>query len=140
MINCSVQTQNAHGEIMVYSYFPYTDDFCGGVEPVLISRFNGTHFVNPTLFPRKLMNFHGCILRAAIWHIPPFAYLRTDDQGVNHVVGGIEGYLLRELSKILNFTIEVKVPSDNIFQFGAIKMVNHLTKKKKNGHLCRITN
>ncbi|XP_014091871.2 uncharacterized protein [Bactrocera oleae] len=125
MINCSVQTQNAHGEIMVYSYFPYTDDFCGGVEPVLISRFNGTHFVNPTLFPRKLMNFHGCVLRAAIWHIPPFAYLRTDDQGVNHVVGGIEGYLLRELSKILNFTIEVKVPSDNIFQFGAIKMLQH---------------
>ncbi|XP_050331014.1 uncharacterized protein LOC126759881 [Bactrocera neohumeralis] len=126
MINCSVQTQNARGEIMVYSYFPFTDHFCGSVEPTLISRFNGTHFLNSTLFPRKLKNFHGCVLRAAIRHIPPFTFLHTDERGVSHVVGGIEGHLLRQLSEILNFTIEVKVPPDNIvFQFGAIRMLQH---------------
>ncbi|XP_011177180.3 uncharacterized protein LOC105208824 [Zeugodacus cucurbitae] len=123
MINCSVQLQNSHGEITVYSYFPFTEQCCGCVEPVLISRFNGTDFVKPILFPRKLKNFHGCVLRAAIWHIPPFAYLQSDERGVSQIVGGIEGHLLLQLSEILNFTIEVKVPPDNIFQIGAIRML-----------------
>lgn len=125
LVNCSVQTQNARGEILVYSYFPYTDNFCGSVEPVLINRFNGTDFVKSTLFPPKLKNFHGCVLRVAIWHIPPFVYLRTDDRGVSHVAGGIEGRLLHQLSKRLNFTIEVKVPPVNTFQFNAIRMVKY---------------
>ncbi|XP_036320283.1 uncharacterized protein LOC118734683 [Rhagoletis pomonella] len=110
MINCSVQSQDAHGEIFVHSYLPFHANSCSYLEPVLVSRFNGSAFVNPELFPSKLTNLYGCVVRAALWHAPPYVYLDTDSRGESRIVSGFEGYLLRLLAERLNFTIDIKVP------------------------------
>ncbi|KAM7346404.1 uncharacterized protein ACRADG_006352 [Cochliomyia hominivorax] len=113
LINCIIQIQTAEGRILFYTYFPFTPKHCGKVEPVLVNEYNGTSLVNEDLFPKKLKNFYGCPIRAALWHIPPYVYLSTDSNNVTHITGGFEGKLLLEMAKKLNFSLNIVVPPND---------------------------
>ncbi|XP_017870034.1 PREDICTED: uncharacterized protein LOC108618510 [Drosophila arizonae] len=72
LINCNVQVQRANGDILLYTYLPFGPESCADTTPKLINRYNGSHMLNPQLFPRKLNNFFGCPLRAGLLHLPPY--------------------------------------------------------------------
>ncbi|TDG40698.1 hypothetical protein AWZ03_012885 [Drosophila navojoa] len=72
LINCNVQVQRANGDILLYTYLPFGPESCADTTPQLINRYNGSHMLNPQLFPRKLNNFFGCPLRAGLLHLPPY--------------------------------------------------------------------
>lgn len=133
LINCVVQVQMANGDVLIYTYFPFTEKFCGQVETVLVNQYNGTAMIEEDLFPKKLKNFYGCPLRAALYHVPPYVYLSKDTNNVTYVSGGFEGKLLLELSKKLNFSLDLIVSSNktkledilnNSSMTGALKIVS----------------
>lgn len=134
IINCSVQVQTALGEILVYTYFPFTVHQCGEVVPTLISQYkNESFFQQQQLFPNKLKNMYNCPLKAALWNVAPFVFLERKNNKTS-IQRGFEGVLLSELSSRLNFSIEVLIPPNNeqrgIFignnTNGALRMVNLL--------------
>lgn len=138
LINCIIQVQKADGRVLIYTYFPFTPKHCGKVEPVLVNEFNGTSLVHEDLFPKKLKNLYGCPLRAALWHVPPYVYLSTDSNNVTRVTGGFEGKLLLELSRKLNFSLDIIIPPNdskrgvvmkNGTLTGALKLVSVIRMK-----------
>ncbi|XP_055910416.1 uncharacterized protein LOC129944777 [Eupeodes corollae] len=140
MINVNVVIQTAAGDIIVYTYFPFNESHCNEVIPVEINRFQNGVMVNPDLFPEKLQNMHKCPVRVTPFHTPPFFSLNdrrngtTDDEAIN----GFEGLLLRELSLLMNFTIEIILPPKkderghifNNFSTGAIDMLEQTNQKE----------
>ncbi|XP_037941428.1 uncharacterized protein LOC119674364 [Teleopsis dalmanni] len=113
LINCIVQVQTASGEVLIYTYFPFTAKHCYKIEPILFNQFNGTGFIAPELFPRKLNNFYGCKLKAAVWNIAPFVTLRTNRRGQTRIKGGFEGAMVNTIAEKLNFSIEIVIPPKN---------------------------
>ncbi|KAI8124050.1 putative glutamate receptor [Lucilia cuprina] len=105
--------QKANGRVLIYTYYPFTENHCDEVEIALVNEYNGTSLIHEELFPKKLKNLYGCPLRAALWHVPPYVYLSQDAKNVTYVSGGFEGKLLLELAKKLNFSLEVIVPPND---------------------------
>ncbi|XP_017465363.1 PREDICTED: uncharacterized protein LOC108358498 [Rhagoletis zephyria] len=92
---------------------PDSATHCGHIEPIVINRFNGHTFDSSDIFPRKLLNFYGCALRAALWDVPPYLSLESNVEGASRILGGFEGNFLLTLSRKLNFTIDIKIPPNN---------------------------
>ncbi|EDW82672.2 uncharacterized protein Dwil_GK25012 [Drosophila willistoni] len=126
LINCNIQVQKSNGDILIYSYYPFSRENCNDIEPQLINRYNGSSFINPDLFPRKLINLYGCPLRAAIWNEPPFIWLtERENKSENFVSGGYEGNLLLSLAKKMNFTIAIRKPPNIKYRDEAMNMLLH---------------
>ena len=106
LINCIIEVQKANGQVLIYTYYPFTPKFCGHVEAVLINEFNGTSLVHDELFPKKLKNFYGCPIKAALYDSPPFLYVKGEGKNAS-ITGGIEGKILLELAKRLNFSVDI---------------------------------
>ncbi|XP_041448688.1 uncharacterized protein LOC111080051 [Drosophila obscura] len=100
LIHCSVQVQKSNGDVLIYSYYPYSVRSCADMSPRLINRYNGSVLLEPEIFPRKLRNLFGCPLRCALWNVPPFVAVRSH--------GGYEGRLLLTLAERMNFSIAVR--------------------------------
>ena len=106
LINCIIEVQKANGQVLIYTYYPFTPKFCDHVEVVLINEFNGTSLVHDELFPKKLKNFYGCPIKAALYDSPPFLYVKREGKNAS-ITGGIEGKILLELAKKLNFSVDI---------------------------------
>ncbi|XP_046803056.1 uncharacterized protein LOC111674903 [Lucilia cuprina] len=136
LINCIIQVQKANGRVLIYTYYPFTENHCDEVEIALVNEYNGTSLIHEELFPKKLKNLYGCPLRAALWHVPPYVYLSQDAKNVTYVSGGFEGKLLLELAKKLNFSLEVIVPPNDskrgvILQNGSLTGALKLLQDRK---------
>lgn len=110
LINCIIGIQKSNGRFLIYTYYPFTAKYCDQVEQVLINEYNGLALVNDELFPKKLKNFYGCPLKAALWNVPPYIDLKTDNNNITTIMGGFEGKLLLTLSKKLNFSLDIIIP------------------------------
>ncbi|XP_017051780.1 uncharacterized protein LOC108095267 [Drosophila ficusphila] len=107
-LNCNVMVQTAQVEVLVYSYYPYTEKGCQEALPVLINRFDGRDWMrNAMMFPDKLTQMHGCPLTLLTWHQPPFVELVRDPQTNGSRLGGFEIQLLWHLARRMNFTLEL---------------------------------
>ncbi|SPP78324.1 uncharacterized protein LOC117581521 [Drosophila guanche] len=104
LIHCSVQVQKSNGDVLIYSYYPFSERSCADMSPRLINRYNGSTLLEPEIFPRKLRNLFGCPLRCALWNVPPFVEIRSESS----VSGGYEGRLLLTLAERMNFSIAVR--------------------------------
>ncbi|XP_073829033.1 probable glutamate receptor [Musca autumnalis] len=134
LINCIIQTQTGKGALQLYSYYPFTAWSCSTLEIVRINEFNGTAMSTEPLFPKKLTNFHGCSLRAALWDIPPYLSLKRDSKG-NLQYDGFEGILLRLLASRLNFTLDIREADDTsrgmVFDNGSTTGVLNMLNSRK---------
>ncbi|XP_055842725.1 uncharacterized protein LOC129909676 [Episyrphus balteatus] len=111
IINVNVEVQTAKGDLIVYTYFPFTESHCNKVIPVEVNRFKNGAMVNADLFPQKLQNMHKCLIKVATWHTPPYLGLdNTKSGGIEKISSGFEGQLLKELSSLMNFSVEIIVP------------------------------
>lgn len=99
--------QNDHEAIM-YTYFPYTNFFCGKAVPIQLNQFWFGKWLHsaPSFFPDKMNNLHGCPLTVATVNTPPFMIIRTKENG-DILTDGIDGVLLRILSQRMNFSIKL---------------------------------
>lgn len=100
--------------IYLFTYFPFTQEYCERVEPIVYDYFeNNTFIFNETVFPAKLTNFFKCPLKISTYNFPPFVILTPQPNGTFYI-NGIEGTVLRVLSQKLNFTPEIVLSRTNI--------------------------
>ncbi|KAL9695110.1 hypothetical protein quinque_014395 [Culex quinquefasciatus] len=111
IVNVIVITKQ-YGEILMYSYFPYSADHCEYTEPVLVDRWDSGRG-NINLFPNKLANLYGCPMRIASFDYPPFTMIaRNSCSGKIHLIG-YEGFLIDTIARKFNFSVELVVPEGN---------------------------
>ncbi|KAH8266894.1 hypothetical protein KR026_009168 [Drosophila bipectinata] len=102
LINCNVMTQSSGGQVLVHTYFPYAPGRCNNSSPTRINQFLGPAWQSRDHFPSKLRNLHGCQLMVLARRISPFFDVDLKHQ----VLWGLEGLLLEELSRRMNFSIK----------------------------------
>ncbi|XP_017116163.1 uncharacterized protein LOC108138466 [Drosophila elegans] len=101
LINCNVMTQSSGGQVLLHTYFPYAAGECNDSRPTQINQFLGESWQHSDYFPSKLHNLHGCPLVVLARRVSPFFDL---DEGQREL-RGLEGRLLQELSRRMNFSI-----------------------------------
>ncbi|XP_053699479.1 uncharacterized protein LOC128746456 [Sabethes cyaneus] len=92
--------------VQLYSFFPYDQNVCGFVQPVLLD------WQKDRLFRSRLPQLYGCPLRIGTFENPPFIMIAKDAQG-HAYLRGIEGNLINTISKRLNFTLTIVSPPEN---------------------------
>ncbi|KAH8317474.1 hypothetical protein KR074_005945 [Drosophila pseudoananassae] len=102
LINCNVMTQSSGGQVLVHTYFPYAPGRCNNSSPTRINHFLGPAWQSRDHFPSKLRNLHGCQLMVLARRVSPFFEVDVKHQ----VLWGLEGHLLEELSRRMNFSIK----------------------------------
>lgn len=95
-------------EAIMYTYFPYTNFFCGKAFPIQLNQFRFGEWLHSqsNFFPDKVSNLHACPLTVAVALTPPFMILKEQEDG-GILPDGIDGILLRVLSQRINFTINL---------------------------------
>ncbi|KAH8287004.1 hypothetical protein KR054_000541 [Drosophila jambulina] len=107
LVNCNVMTQSSGGQVLLHTYFPYEPDSCNDTppRPARINRFLGESWQHRDYFPSKLHNLNGCPLMVLARPVAPFFELQQEE-GKRQVLLGLEGQLLQELSRRMNFSIQ----------------------------------
>ena len=91
--------------IKMTTFTPFTENKCDNVESKVINFYDADQSIwkSQEIFPLKLKNFHRCPIKLSTFHYPPGTIV--DDL----FVSGHDIDLLREISKILNFTLQIHV-------------------------------
>jgi hypothetical protein len=114
ILNVHVVTREANGDVQFHTFFPFAEDFCGQVHPVVWNIFRNQAFVKQREhFPRKDENLFRCALRVAVFNAPPYMIVKEDRYGKIDL-DGIDGNLLKMLSNELNFMINFTVVSEDV--------------------------
>lgn len=100
----------SNGSSMIYTYFPYEATKCDQVHPIVWNSFSRGRFLqNKDIFPEKLQNLNECPIYFQTSHIPPYMVLKPSTRNhSDYDVDGIEGVLLMQLERIINFTAVIK--------------------------------
>ncbi|CAD7090650.1 unnamed protein product [Hermetia illucens] len=99
-------------QVDIYSFFPFTDQHCNKVMPVLYNSFrNGSFVRNIDIFPDKLTNFYDCRINVVTWPFGPHIYLRKLEDGTI-TPEGIDGFILQVLQADLNFSVNYILPQN----------------------------
>lgn len=108
-VNIIWLTPENDNEAIVFTYFPYTNFFCGSAYPIQLNQFRFGKWLHrsSSFFPEKVSNMYGCPLKVATVYSPPFMIITTDENG-KLFPNGIDGTLLRVLSQRMNFSIDLQ--------------------------------
>ncbi|XP_055842729.1 uncharacterized protein LOC129909680 [Episyrphus balteatus] len=126
IVNVSVLLEDSIGKVRMFTYFPFNNKKCFSTSVVEIT---GLKFKD--IFPSKSFNLHQCELIAALWFGPPYISWKGAPTEINTLLG-LEGQLLIEVARNMNFTLKVVIPQNDerrglIFKngtvTGAIKML-----------------
>lgn len=100
-------------EAYMYTYFPFTNFYCGKTYPVQLNQYSFGRWLNAgkSIFPNKMSNLHKCPLTAAVVPTGPFMKLTSGANGTV-LIDGIDGTVVKALSQLMNFTLKVIVNSD----------------------------
>ncbi|XP_042213898.1 glutamate receptor ionotropic, delta-2-like isoform X2 [Homarus americanus] len=95
----------------------YRNQLYTGEEVINVGTWQQNRFTRKRdLFPDKLANLHGAVLKVALFHYIPAVFIeRTGNDSIVHHYGR-DVDIIKVLSSILNFTIEIlAVPSDELW-------------------------
>ena len=109
----NMDTDTSRATVDIHTWFPFTEDHCRGPadRTVILDQCvvnSECQFVqNTKLFPDKMSNFHGCVLRASTFEHEPFT-ISTTKNGSNttRYWKGVEISVLQTIASQLNFTVE----------------------------------
>lgn len=103
-------TPQNEDEAILYTYFPYNKFYCGETFPIQQNHFREGEWIHKSgnFYPNKMKNLYQCPLTVAVIETAPFMMTFKDENGTLHV-DGIDGVLLRILSQIMNFKIQVEI-------------------------------
>ena len=97
----------------IHTWFPFAEDHCRGPadRTVVLDQCavnSECQFVrNAKLFPDKMSNFHGCVLRASTFEHEPFTISKTKNGSkITQNWKGVEIGVLQTIAGELNFTVE----------------------------------
>lgn len=99
----------------LYSFNPFINSSCGSKLSLnLINIYNSRNksWINDNFYPKKSLNLHHCKLNVAINLNIPFTITQTHSNGTV-TFDGIEVFLIRELSRDLQFSVNFTVSYAN---------------------------
>jgi len=91
----------------VWTFFPFSQQKCGNIEPKLLMKMNEKATLNVNgFFPSKVEDLYGCPVKVAVaTDIEPFIFVDKFDNGTSQLYGrDIE--MLIVLSELINFRID----------------------------------
>ncbi|XP_070500698.1 ionotropic receptor 21a-like [Chironomus tepperi] len=112
-VNIIWNTAQNNNEAFMYTYFPFTNFYCGKSYPVQLNQYSFGRWLNnqSTKFPNKMSNLHTCPLTAAVIQTGPFMRVINKTDGTIQL-DGIEGTVLSVVSELMNFTLKVITTSE----------------------------
>lgn len=111
--NIIVVNNENRKEILIYTYFPFEENNCRGINPIIWNVFKNEKLTEKKIvFPKKLQNMNRCEVNVSVFERPPFIFLKKINNKLK--VSGIEGSLLNTLSKSINFTFDIQVITEDI--------------------------
>lgn len=95
----------------MHTYFPFTPYHCGEIIPVAWNSFHSDHFVQPhkEIFPSKTGNLFQCPISILVSPIQPYIFTTENNSDGSYNFDGIEYHLLLELSKQINFKLNISI-------------------------------
>jgi len=109
----NMDADTSRATVDIHTWFPFTEDHCSGPadRTVILDQCvvnSECQFVkNAKLFPDKMSNFHGCVLRASTFEHEPFTISKTkNDSNVTQYWKGVEISVLQTIASHLNFTVQ----------------------------------
>ncbi|XP_037819314.1 uncharacterized protein LOC119608840 [Lucilia sericata] len=110
--------------ISFYAYEVFNNDqSANNITIHEINRYENGTLKNEFLFPDHINDFHGCWLNVSAHKVPPLLTFHGDVNNETHLIeinrlSGIEGDILRAISKSLNFKIRLRFPEEgNIIHY-----------------------
>lgn len=100
---------NSNESVSIKTFLPFKSEKCYDTTPVEINEFQGGRFLSGTelLYPRKMKNLHNCPVRLSISNSSePEVFVEKLDNG-SYNLNGRDMKLIKTLSRILNFKIEI---------------------------------
>lgn len=96
--------------VLLYTYFPFASSHCGEIVPVIWNSFEIGHTVrNEPHFPPKTRNLFQCPIPILVAPLRPYIFVTGSDSDATYHFEGIEYNLLVELSKRMNFKLNLTV-------------------------------
>lgn len=96
IVNVNALAVASDGSLDMFTFHPYTADYCGKAAPKLENKFvNSSFIVSRKHYRDKLMNLFGCSLRVVTFNIAPLMFVVTSGNSSTDDVRGIEGELLK---------------------------------------------
>lgn len=114
-------------EIHIYTFIPFNPHDCAIHKPVLLAKWVSGRITPATKLIQKerVANLNGCTLNATVIGIPPMIlFPNSSSTNGSESVSGIEGFTLMEISKKLNFKLNLALPKDNK-GWGRLKPIPH---------------
>lgn len=112
IINVNILWTPFEGEALMFTYYPYTEFYCGKAIPIQLNQFRfGKWLTDTEFFPRKMRNLFGCQLRVATFTNAPFMIINAHEDG-RVEVDGIDGTMLRVLAQKMNFNAQLILVQD----------------------------
>ena len=109
----NMDADTSRATVDIHTWFPFTEDHCRGPadRTVILDQCvvnSECQFVkNAKLFPDKMSNFHGCVLRASTFQYEPFIMSKDKkDSKVTQYSEGVEIKVLQTIASQLNFTVQ----------------------------------
>lgn len=130
-VNIIWATPMNHNEAIMFTYYPYTDFYCGKTYPIQLNQYRVNRWLHlhSVHFPNKIQNLYGCKLKVSTFITKPFMMTKRDENG-DTITDGIDGILLRVLAQRMNFTVDLLLDDDLWGQIydngtvtGAVKLV-----------------
>jgi hypothetical protein len=132
----NMDADTSRATVDIHTWFPFSEDHCR--EPanrtVILDQCvvnSECQFVkNAKLFPDKMSNFHGCVLRASTFEQEPFTVSNTSkNSNVTQYSKGIEIGILRTIASKLNFTVEY-LPEPKRESYKIYTLYDEISKKQ----------
>lgn len=103
-----------HNGVSLLTFFPFSPAKCDDAKPVIIKRFNGSSG-NETFYPEKFSDMLQCPIKVVTFNTPPMMMIEyKDHERSSFNLKGVDGEMLKLLSQIFNFKIELIHISDLI--------------------------
>lgn len=103
---------NFNNVVSVFTFFPFYAHSCKALKVIELDRWCRHSFeVNAELYPSKTKEMHGCpVVVTTVERYPHVIVERLDNGTI--LLDGMEGNLIKLLSNLMNFSLEVIEPQD----------------------------
>lgn len=101
--------------VSLSTFFPFSATNCHDSTPVVIKRFNGSSNGSENFYPEKLSNMFQCPVKVVTFNTPPMMMISNENNETKTFdLKGVDGEMLKLLSKTINFKIDLFHISDLI--------------------------
>ncbi|XP_037940647.1 uncharacterized protein LOC119673444 [Teleopsis dalmanni] len=106
--NLIIASDKSENTVDIYTYEIFGENKCRQFQVVITNTFYNGRFKKKELLMERYTNFRHCELRIYVRNVQPYmSYTLVKKNNLDFVLTGIEGEMIKTISKILNFSMSV---------------------------------